>query len=155
MSGTEGNVLMRIAAHLADVGEGQLVNQASMLSTLGLGSSAARRVRDLKAFGWKLDTYKDATGIPQGHFRITTVGRMPGSDGERMSVSGYVRPADVGLEALTREELQRFHGYLRTGLEEDRAAFAYGRYQRLTPAGQQRVKALLLDLLDQHAPTTT
>ena len=141
------NVLMQIAEHLAR-GEGSTVVVDRMLADLGLAPSAARRIRDLKAFGWVLDTYKTSPRVAQGSLLITKVGRMPGTNGEPMSVSGHVKVSDVGLETLTKDQVQRFRTYLRDGLQEDPAAEAYRRFQRLSPAAQQRVKGQLLDLLD-------
>lgn len=144
------SVLTDIARYLHDqVGEGNTFTRDQLAEVAGVSAYAAeRRLRDLPKVGWKYYTVKNDTSLNVGEFRLVTIGTHVWEPGQQRSASSHPRVEDVGVENLLPDERATLMRWVRNGQPPTvaRLAEAWRVYQRLSPAGQRKIKAQLFDL---------
>jgi hypothetical protein len=74
--------LLLVARWLADsVGEGGIFTKQALRAALPQFEQVDRRMRDLRSYGWRIDTYREDTQLRSGELRLVHVGAHPGGPG--------------------------------------------------------------------------
>ena len=74
--------LMLVARWLAhDVGEGGTFTKQELRAALPQFEQVDRRMRDLRSYGWRIDTYLEDAQLRSGELRLVNVGAQPGEPG--------------------------------------------------------------------------
>ena len=85
----------RVAHHLAhDVGEGGLFTAQDLRRLCPGVEQVSRRLRDLRASGWRIESQRDDPRLPSGTYRVHTVGDPVWED--------TCRPRQRGISAVDR-----------------------------------------------------
>lgn len=64
----------RVAAFVANVGEGQVFTKAELLAAVPNVSQADRRMRDLREIGWQIDNYKQNPLLAPNQYKLVKIG---------------------------------------------------------------------------------
>lgn len=74
--------LTLVAQWLADeVGEGGIFTKQALRNALPQFEQVDRRMRDLRSYGWRIDTYLEDAELTSGQLRLVYVGPRPGDPG--------------------------------------------------------------------------
>lgn len=110
---------------------------------------ADRRLRDLRRVGWRYHTMKTDATLRSGQYRLVTVGDHVWEVGVRRVPQSVARLKDLDLASLDTDELRTFARWIKQG-ERDAASKvddAWDVYRHLSPAAQNKAKAILFDRL--------